>query len=100
MLNQNQTDLGTHNDSIKCNHALELPQSTKQRLGLDSERSWIILDEANDFTWPGPDLRPATNGDLASVAYGMLPQSLIKVLRERTLARVHEKKAKAVRRSE
>jgi hypothetical protein len=87
----------THADPFS---ALELPQSTKQRLGLDSERSWIILDEANDFTWPGPDLRPATNGDLASVAYGMLPQSLIKVLRERTLARVHEKKAKAVRRSE
>ena len=29
--------------------ALEIPLATKQRLGLDSERSWVVLSEANDF---------------------------------------------------
>jgi hypothetical protein len=90
----------THSQPADPSGALELPSKTKLRLGLDSERSWIILDEANDFFWPGPDLRPAVSGDLASVAYGMLPTGFVKVLRERILARYHEKKAKAVRRSE
>ena len=36
---------------------IELPQQTKTRLGLDDERSWVIVSEANDFAWPGPDLR-------------------------------------------
>jgi hypothetical protein len=30
----------------------------KRHLGLDGERSWIVLDEINDFIWPGHDLRP------------------------------------------
>jgi hypothetical protein len=90
----------THSTPSDPNSAVELPPSTKQRLGLDSERSWIILDEANDFIWPGPDLRPATNGDLASIAYGMLPQNLTRLLREESIARFQLKKTKAVRRSE
>ena len=36
--------------------AVEIPLATKMRLGLDDDRSWIILTEANRFTWPGPDL--------------------------------------------
>jgi hypothetical protein len=90
----------THSPPADPSGALELPQMTKQRLGLDSERSWIILDEANDFIWPGPDLRPAVSGDSASAAFGMLPTGFVKVLRERILARYHKKKAQAVRRSE
>ena len=53
--------------------AVEIPAATKQRLGLDDERSWACLTEANRFIWPGPDLRPANAGDMTSVAYGMLP---------------------------
>jgi hypothetical protein len=73
--------------------ALEIPQPTKQRLGLDSERSWVMLSEANDFIWPGPDLRPAVNGDPASVAYGMLPPGFMAVLRGRLAQRRREKLA-------
>ena len=39
--------------------AVELPAATKRRLGLDDERSWVVLTEANRLLWPGPDLRPA-----------------------------------------
>lgn len=53
--------------------AIEIPRATKVRLGLDDERSWVVLTEANRFIWPGPDLRPAKRGDAASVAYGLLP---------------------------
>ena len=33
--------------------AVEIPAATKQRLGLDDERSWACLTEANRFIWPG-----------------------------------------------
>jgi len=38
--------------------AVEISHETKRRLGLDDDRSWIVLTEANRFAWPGPDLRP------------------------------------------
>ncbi len=80
--------------------ALEIPQRTKLRLGLDSGQSWVVLDEANDFIWPGPDLRPAANGDPATVAYGMLPPGFMAVLKERLVARYRVKRVKAVTRTE
>jgi hypothetical protein len=80
--------------------ALEIPQPTKLRLGLDSARSWVILSEANDFIWPGPDLRPAVNGDPASVAYGMLPPGFMKDLQERLQRRLREKRMAATKRTE
>src|SRR4051794_24133362 len=38
--------------------ALEIPTRVRDHLGLDAERSWIVCDELNSFTWPGPDIRP------------------------------------------
>ena len=83
----------THAPPVDPADALEIPYPTKQRLGLDSERSWVMLSEANDFIWPGPDLRPAVNGDPASVAYGMLPPGFMAVLRGRLAQRRREKLA-------
>jgi len=80
--------------------AVEIPLATKQRLGLDSARSWVVLDEANDFIWPGPDLRPALAGDLSTVAYGMLPPGFMSVLRDRLLARYRQKRIRPVTRSD
>lgn len=90
----------THSRPADPADALEIPQPTKQRLGLDAERSWVVLTEANDFIWPGPDLRPAVSGDLSSVAYGMLPPGFMKVLRERLARRWRDKRAAATRRTE
>ena len=73
--------------------ALEIPLATKQRLGLDSERSWVVLSEANDFIWPGPDLRPVVSGDPSTVVYGMLPPGFMAVLRERLVQRRRAKLA-------
>jgi hypothetical protein len=80
--------------------ALEIPLATKQRLGLDSERSWVVLTEANDFIWPGPDLRPAVGGDPSSVAYGMLPPGFMKTLRARLIERWRAERVRAVGRTE
>ena len=68
----------THTPPANSGLAVEIPHATKRRLGLDDERSWILLTEANRFAWPGPDLRPTQPGDLASAAYGLLPRALFK----------------------
>lgn len=77
----------THSAPSDPSHALEIPPATKRRLGLDGERSWVVLTEANDFVWPGPDLRIAQNSEPSSAAYGMLPPRFMQVLRERLIER-------------
>ncbi len=67
--------------SAKALHnALELPASTKARLGLDDKRSWAIASDLNQFIWPGVDLRPTTRGG-DQVAYGFLPTTMTERLR-------------------
>lgn len=75
----------THTPPSDAADAVEIPQVTKQRLGLDGERSWIVITEVNEFLWPGPDLRPVPGGD-GSIAYGVLPPRLFDVVRDRFLA--------------
>lgn len=77
-------------------NAIEFPAAVKVRLGLGAGRSWIVLDEFNDFIWPGPDLRfPAGKGP-ESVAYGLLPPTLFRVVRDRFLAAIRGKQAPRV----
>ena len=80
--------------------AVEIPQRVKQRLGLDVDRSWVVLSEWNDFMWPGPDLRRAVAGDEGSVAYGMLPPGLFNAIRDRFLAIAGKGSAHQVSRTE
>lgn len=37
---------------------VEVPPVMAERLGLSMVPCWVILNEANRFAWPGPDLRP------------------------------------------
>jgi hypothetical protein len=69
----------THAAPADLNVAVEIPLRVKQHLGLDSERSWVILNEVNVFAWPGFDLRPIKRGD-SRVDYGLLPPKLYDVL--------------------
>lgn len=65
----------THSAPLAGACAIEIPARVKQHLGLDDERSWIILDEVNQFDWPGFDLRPLPGkGD--RFAYGFIPPRL------------------------
>jgi hypothetical protein len=80
--------------------AVEIPAPVKRRLKLDDERSWVILTEANRFIWPGPDLRPLTPGDSASVGYGQLPFALFEEIRTKFIAAIKARRASVVPRSE
>jgi hypothetical protein len=86
----------THRPPSDQNDALEIPHETKKRLGLDGERSWIVLTEANDFIWPGPDLRPmVSGGDPTDIVYGVLPKILFEQMRDRFVENLRKKRAKA-----
>lgn len=89
----------THTPPRDPRLAVEIPAATKQRLGLDDERSWIVVTDANRFIWPGPDLRPRTPGDMSSVAYGHLPAKLFNQVRDKLAAAVAARLTGAVRRT-
>lgn len=61
----------THSPPGTDTAAIEIPAATKRRLGLDGERSWVVVDDLNAFAWPGPDLRPVP-GSTGGFAYGYL----------------------------
>jgi hypothetical protein len=90
----------THSPPAEPELAVEIPIETKRRLGLDDERSWIIVTDANRFVWPGPDLRPAVRGDASSVAYGLLPRGLFYKVREKFTGAIEQRLAGVVRRTE
>ncbi len=90
----------THIQPARAEDGLEIPRATKERLGLDTDRSWVILTEANDFIWPGPDLRPLPGADLGSIAYGFLPPGFFHVLRERLQQLWRERRTTVVTRTQ
>jgi hypothetical protein len=64
----------THTPPMTPDEGIEIPTATKQRLGLDDRRSWIVTTEYNKFTWVGYDVRMLPSG---RYSHGILPQTLI-----------------------
>jgi hypothetical protein len=73
------------------------PPTTAKRVGLDDRPQWVVVSEANQFYWPGPDLRPTPGEPLASVVIGDLPDGFIRALRAAAAAHL---KGGLVKRSE
>ena len=64
----------THSPPSDPSSAVEIPPRVKEHLGLDEQRSWIVVNEGNRFPWPGFDLRKiSTTGEFH---YGFLPPRL------------------------
>ena len=51
--------------------AVDIPPAAKRHLGLDDERSCVVVSEGDQFVWPGYDLRKAPSTDRYD--YGYLP---------------------------
>jgi len=51
--------------------AVEIPPAVKEHLGLDDQRSWVVVSEGDQFVRPGYDLRKVR--DTARFDYGFLP---------------------------
>lgn len=77
----------THRAPASEEDAIEIPTETQRRLGLDGEKSWVVITEANEFAWPGPDLRPIPGGDSSTVTYGPLPPRFFARVRDAFLER-------------
>jgi len=83
----------THSEPRPGDRAIEIPQAVKRQLGLDDLRSWVMVDEVNETTWPGYDLQTNLQGQYA---YGFIPPTLFRrikaemmqVLKARHLRRV------------
>ena len=80
--------------------AVEIPAATKQRLGLDTERSWVIVSEVNRFVWAGPDLRPVSRENPGRFDFGMLPPALFTRIKDRLLEHVRQRRAVLINRKE
>lgn len=90
----------THSPPDDPVDAIEIPTATKSRLGLDGERSWIVITEANEFAWPGPDLRMVPGRDESTIAYGPLPPRFFAHVRDKFLERDQREKSGRVKRTE
>ena len=74
----------THAPPLESAAAIEIPNAVKRHLGLDDERSWIVVAEGNEFLWPGYDLRKRS--DSQRYDYGFLPPKLFDKVRKAFLA--------------
>jgi hypothetical protein len=90
----------THTKPHRPEDAIEIPLATKNRLKLDSGRSWVVITEANEFIWPGPDLRPIPGRDPSTIAYGPLPPRFFAYVRDKFLERDRNNKSARVKRTE
>lgn len=82
----------THTPPSNPDAAIEIPAKVKNHLGLDSERSWVILNDFNEFFWPGYDLRPIAARD-NKVDYGFLPPMLYQQIVSKILELRHKTKS-------
>ena len=81
----------THSPPADLDAAIEIPAATKKRMGLDSERSWVVISEVNRFRWPGPDLAPVP-GTSDRFDYGFLPPGLHQQIKTRFVERARARK--------
>lgn len=74
----------THAPPENEGEAIEIPAIVNKQLGLDRERSWIVLTELNRFIWPGPDIRIAPGHP--SPLYDAIPDWLFLEVKEAILS--------------
>jgi hypothetical protein len=74
----------THREP-EAGRGIEIPPKVKAHLGFDTDRSWIIIDELNEFVWPGLDLYPIPGGRRDQFDYGFLPPALFQQVKEAIL---------------
>ena len=86
----------THTPPIDPALAVELPLRVRLHLRLDDLPSWIVLDEINDFLWPGYDLRSVPGRGPKAVEYGHLPPKFFDTVRTAFLALATTRRVKRV----
>ena len=88
----------THSEPRRPQTGIEIPNVVKRDLGLDRERSWIIVNEMNRFIWPGPDIRIVAGG--MNPYLGALPDWLFRQMREAIVALGTKNRLRLTKRTE
>jgi hypothetical protein len=70
----------THSPQDEADNAIELPPRVADYLSLDDDPQYIVTNEVNEFSWPGPDLQPTRNDEYD---YGEIPGALFRQVQER-----------------
>ncbi len=71
---------------------LEIPPRVKKHIGLDYEQSWVIINEVNQFIWPGYDLRTIPNSK-NKFSYGFLPPKLFEQIKSKIIELIIKQRA-------
>ncbi len=90
----------THTPPIEADAAVEIPLATKKRLGLNDDRSWVVVSETNRFVWPGPDVRLIRRNRPGEFSYGFLPPNFFRQVRDQLVILYRAKRHSSTRRSE
>jgi hypothetical protein len=83
----------THSPPSDPLAAVEIPTKVKAHLGLDAERSWIIIDELNGVAWSDPGIVPASR---SRWDYGFLPPKLAQAVVDKVLEQQQSNKLRPV----
>lgn len=79
--------------------AMEIPHGVTQYLGLKDDRQWIVIDETNRFTWPGPDLRRIPHSKPGrEFFHGLIPGALFRRVRDAFVERARKRRDSPVNR--
>jgi hypothetical protein len=70
--------------------SIAIPAKVKRHLGLDADASWVILDEANEFFWPGVDLRPVSRSRPGVWTFGILPTEIFDEIQTKLRAQLQQ----------
>jgi hypothetical protein len=80
----------THRPS-EPGRSVAVPPKVKRYLGLDADASWIVLDEVNEFIWPGVDLRPVSRAKPGVWTFGILPLEMFDEIRAKLRALLQQR---------
>jgi len=72
--------------------SIAIPPKVKRHLGLDADASWIVLDEANEFFWPGVDLRPISRSKPGVWTFGVLPTEIFGEIQAKLRSILHQRR--------
>ena len=90
----------THTPPSDPNTAVEIPASTKRSLGLDDDRSWVVVSEVDIFRWPGPDIRQVPNSGPPRVSYGFIGRGIYEKVRTKMVELLKQHLLDTVKRTE
>jgi hypothetical protein len=87
----------THAQPLGDTVAIEIPPKVCEAIGLDEERSWIVVSEYNVDEWPNAGLSPIP-GRNDVFAYGFVPPGMFAKIKASFLELARAKKSVPVQR--